>query len=118
MDLPDFNPERAHQFMQGVYGNFLNHNGRLQLDEGVTDDNIWNCRWRRLATQLASWYAMSSGTIGRRFTAILDAEWRGVLGRTWNSERPLAFTQVVLTKTIGVCRTRDIRTRIIRQMDL
>ena len=51
-------------------------------------------------------YAMPSEVVGCRFTAILDAEWRGVLGKSWNSERPLVFAHVVLTKTFGVCRVR------------
>ena len=50
--------------------------------------------------------------------AILAAEWRGVLGRSWNSERPLIFAHVVLTKTLGVHRAREIRDQITRRMDL
>ena len=50
--------------------------------------------------------------------AILAAEWWGVLGRTWNSERPLIFTHVVLTKTLGVRRAWYIRSGITRRMDL
>ena len=56
--------------------------------------------------------------MGRRFTAILAAEWRGVLARNWNSERPLVFAHVILTKTLGVRRAREIRLRITRRMDL
>ena len=56
--------------------------------------------------------------MGRRFTAILAAEWRGVLNRSWNSERPLVFSHVVLTKTLGIRRSRKIRARITRCMDL
>ena len=50
--------------------------------------------------------------------SILDAECWGVLRRTWKSKRPLIFAHVVLTKTLGVCRAREIWVRIIRQMDL
>ena len=71
-------------------------------------------RWCRLAKK----YAMPSGAVGRRCTAILAAELRGVLGRSWKSERPLIFFQVVLTKTLGVHRSKDIRALITRQMDL
>ena len=42
----------------------------------------------------------------------------GVLGRNWNSERPLVFAHVVLTKNLGVCRVREIMARITRRMDL
>ena len=37
--------------------------------------------------------------MGRRFTEILSAEWRGVLNKSWNSERPLVFSHVVLSLT-------------------
>ena len=50
--------------------------------------------------------------------AILAAEWRGVLILSWNSKIPLVFTHVVLTKTLGVRRAREIRARIMRRMDL
>ena len=56
--------------------------------------------------------------MGRRFTAILAAEWQGVISRIWNSKRPLVFAQVVLTKTLGVRRAQYIRAHITRHMDL
>ena len=71
-----------------------------------------------IAAQSASWYATPSGAVGRRFTAILAAEWRRVLARIWNSERPLFFAHVVLMKTLGVRRAREIRARITQRMDL
>ena len=67
---------------------------------------------------MASWYNAPYGTVGRSFTTILAAEWRGVIGRTWNFERPLVFANVVLKKTLGVCRAKEIRDRITRRMDL
>ena len=42
----------------------------------------------------------------------------GFLSRSWNSKRPLVFAHVVLTKTLGVRRARNIRARITRSMDL
>ena len=56
--------------------------------------------------------------MGRRFTAILAAEWRGVLSQSCNSEIPLVFAHVVLTKTLEIRRAREIRARITRRMDL
>ena len=56
--------------------------------------------------------------MGPCFTEILTAEWWGVLKRSWNSKRPLFFARVVLTKTLGVRRAREIWARITRQMDL
>ena len=80
--LPDFTPERVYLLLKGVCGDFLHHNNGSHLDMGVADDAIWQRRWRRLATQSASWYAMSSGAVGRRFMDILNVEWQGVLGRS------------------------------------
>ena len=67
---------------------------------------------------MAGWYSTPSGAVGRRFTAILAAEWQGVIGRIWNYEIPLVFSHIVLTKTLGVRRANEIRARITRRMDL
>ena len=74
--------------------------------------------WRQLAAQSASWYSTPPDKLGHRFTAVLATEWRGVLGRKWNSERPLVFAHVVLTKTLDACKAREIRARIDRRLDL
>ena len=111
-------PERAHLLLQGVYGDFPHHNNGTHLDGGIVDDAAWQRCWRRLAAQSASWYATPSGAVGRRFTTILAAEWRGVISRSWNSEIPLVFAHVILTKMLGVRRAREIRARITRRMDL
>ena len=42
----------------------------------------------------------------------------GVISRSCNSERPLVFAQVILTKTLGICRANEIRARITWQIDL
>ena len=117
-DLPGFTPERVRLLLQGVYGDLLHHNNGLHLDRGIADDAAWQRRWRWIAAQSESWYATPSGAVGRRFMAILTAEWRGVLHWSWNSERPLIFEHVVLTKTLGVRRAREIWARITRRMDL
>ena len=41
-----------------------------------------------------------------------------MLGKNWNSERPLVSAHVILTKTLGVRRAGEIRARITRRMDL
>ena len=41
-----------------------------------------------------------------------------LLGRSWNFERPLVFTHVVLIKVLGVRRAKDIRARITSRVDL
>ena len=89
-----------------------------EVPETVPLDFTEDYVWRRLAAQSASWYATPSGAVGRRFTEILAADWRGVLNRSWNSGRSLVFAHVVLTKTLGVCRAREIRARITRSMNL
>ena len=61
---------------------------------------------------------MPSGEVGCSSTEILAAEWRGVLGRSWNSEIPLVFSLTVLTKMLGVLRAQEIRAQITRRMDL
>ena len=45
-------------------------------------------------------------------------EWRGFLSRSWNSKTPLVFAHVVLTMTLGVRRSQEIRARLTSQMDL
>ena len=101
-----------------VYGEFPHHNYGSHLDGGVADDIIWQHCWRCLASQSSSWYATPTGAVGSRFTSILAVEWQGVIDRSWSSEISLVFTHVVLTKTLGVRRAREIRARITRQMDL
>ena len=118
VDLPGFIPECAHLLLQGVYGDFPHQNDGSHLDGGIADNATWQRHWHRLAAQSASWYAMPAGVVGRCFTAILVAEWREVISRSWNSERPLVFAHVVLTKTLGVHRAREIRARITRCMDI
>ena len=104
--------------LQGFYRDFLHHNNGSHLGRGVLDDDVWKRCWRRLVAQLASWQATPSGAVGLRFTSILVVEWQGVLDRSWNSERILVFSRVILTKMLGVCRAREIHARINRMMEL
>ena len=48
----------------------------------------------------------------------MDVEWKELIDQSWNSDRPLFFAHVVLTKTLVVCRVQEIWTRITRRMDL
>ena len=50
--------------------------------------------------------------------AILTAEWRGVLERTWNYNSHLVFAHIVLANTLGARRDKDILARITRRMEL
>ena len=56
--------------------------------------------------------------MGHRFTAILAAEWQGLIDRSCNSKRPLVFSHAVLTKKLGIRRAQAIRAQITRWMDL
>ena len=100
----------------GLAGKYLCSGQFNSIGNQLTVDSYtWQRRWRRLAAQSASWYATPSGAMGSRFTEILAAEWRGVLNRSWNSERPLVFAHVVLTKMLGIRRAQEIRARITRR---
>ena len=107
-----------HLLLQGVYGDSPHHNDGTHLDRGIADNAAWQRRWHRLAAKSTSWHATPSGAVGHRFTTILAAEWRGVISRSWNSERPLVFAHVVRTKMLGVYQAWEIRARITRRMDL
>ena len=117
-DLQNFTSDHAHQLLREGYKHFPHHNDGSHLGGGVADDAIWQHRWRRLAAQLAIWYVTPSGTVGCRFTAILAAEWQGVLGRSWNSKRPLVFAHVFLKNALGIRRAKEIHAQIPRRMDL
>ena len=41
-----------------------------------------------------------------------------MLNRKWNSKRLLIFAHVVLTRTLGARKVREIRSRINRRLDL
>ena len=41
-----------------------------------------------------------------------------MLDRKWNSKRPLVFAHVVLAKTLGDRKTREIQARINHRLDL
>ena len=63
-------------------------------------------------------YAAPQGRVGRRFVALLTADFTGARLRQWNSERPLVFALVVLQRAPGVIRARDIRRRLENRMTL
>ena len=81
-EFPGFTPDRAHLLLQDVYGDFPHHTDGLHLDGVIADNAIWQRRWHWLDTKSAIWYAMPSGAVRCRFTAILAAEWRWILGRS------------------------------------
>ena len=99
-------------------GDFLHHNDGMHLAGGVLNDAVWKINFRRLAAQSASWYYTPPEEVERQFTAVLAAEWRGLLNWNWNSEINLVFANVVLTKTLDARKAREIWARIDRRLDL
>ena len=61
---------------------------------------------------------MPPSKAGLWFTAVLDAEWLGVLDWKWNSKIPLFFAHLVLTRTLSACKAREILSRIDCCLDL
>ena len=104
--------------MQEVFGYFPHHIDGMYLARVVLDNAVWQSLWRQIAVQSASWYSTPPGKVGRQFTALMDVEWRVVLDQKWNSEIPLVFSHVVMTRTLGACKAREIRARINCQLDL
>ena len=74
-DLTDFAPAREDTLFRKVFRDLLHHKKGLYLDRGVLDDDVCQSCWRRLAMQLARWYARNPGEVGHRFTEILAKEW-------------------------------------------
>ena len=68
--------------------------------------------------KLASWYATLPRAVRCQLTDILEAEWRGILGRSWNYERLLFFAHIFLTMTLGVYKSRKIRSRITSRIEI
>ena len=73
--------------------------------------------WRRFVVLPQRRYSVPKGAVGRRFVDLLASELEGVKERTWNAERFLVFTMVVLQRTPAVKRATDIRARLQSRMD-
>jgi hypothetical protein len=101
-----------------VYGDHAHANDGRHLDGGYSDDHKWQSLWQRTVQLAPTRYAVPKGAVGKRFLVILTREFCGVRERHWNSERPLLFAATILQTTPGVRRSRDIRRRLARRMDL
>ena len=42
----------------------------------------------------------------------------GILNSSWISERPPALYHIIITRTLGICQAREIRSHIFSQMDI
>ena len=43
---------------------------------------------------------------------------QGILNKSWNYERTLVFSHIVPNKTLDICRSREIRSTILRITEL
>ena len=101
-----------------VYIYHLHQNNGVHLDEGITDDAEWQRCFHLLVARSAVCYATPQGVVGCSFTALLATEFQGFLDQSCTSKRPVLFTHVVLTKTLGVFQAIDIQSHLSQQMDL
>ena len=116
-DLPGFLPSPADLRLRDVLGDYPHRNPGKHLAGGVTDDRLWQQRWRRLVAYHPRHYGVPSGRVGRRFVQLLANEFRGVRDRKWNGERPLVFATVVLQATGRARKAHEIRRRLTARMD-
>ena len=116
--LQGFTPARTYLLLREFYGDLPHHNNGTHLAGVVPDDATCQSFWRRLSAQSASWYSTPPGKVGRRFNAVMAAEWLGVINWKRNYERPFVFGHVVLTKTLGARKSRETRVRINHRLDL
>ena len=117
-DLPTYLTTSADKLLDSVFGDHVHDNDGSHLDGGIATDSLWQKRWTRIRQLSTTRYIVLKGAVGRRFLTILVDEFRGARDRQWNSERPLVFASVILQKTPGVRRAKDIRSRLTKRMDL
>ncbi len=65
-----------------------------------------------------SMYNPPKGGLGHRVVSMLAKEFGGVRERKWNSKRALIFAACVLRKSPGVIRSRNIKRRVERRLQL
>ena len=97
-----------------THGEAAQEEGQRAIKEGA-QDAVWKSCWHWLAAQSATWYATPPpppGEVGCQFTTVTSAELQGVINQKWNSKQPLVFSHVVLSKTLGYSKDREIRDRI------
>ena len=100
------------QKLERVYGEKIHQNDGTHLDGGVVDDKVWQARWREVMALPPQRYDVPSGRVGRLFVQAVADELKGVVQRSWNSERFVVFQAVILQRSPDVKRARDIRRRI------
>ena len=62
-------------------GNFIRNNDGTQLDGGISDDSIWQTRFRSLVILPLQQYDLPRGPTGNLFVLLLVSENEGVIDR-------------------------------------
>ena len=62
-------------------------------------------------------YDVPSGKVGRLFISALTRELNGVIERSWNAEKFIVFSSVILQRSPDAKRARDIRRRIENRLE-
>ncbi len=104
--------------IERIYGQPVLHCDGTMEHGGITDDDAWQVHFDRLAAIGTRQYTLPKGAVGKEFLELFTTEWRGILERKWNAERPLVCLLVILQRADGVKRSADIRDRIRQRMSL
>ena len=96
-DLPGYFRSRADIKLNRMFGDHPHDNNGTHLDGNIPDDCLWQ-RWWKWSSKLSTTNVLQ-GHVGRRFMNTLANEFRGILDRTWNSERPLSYARLILQTT-------------------
>ena len=116
-DLPGYDITAVDRKLMEVYGDYVHQNDGAHLDGGVMDDDVWQKRWKSLASLPRIHYHIPSGKVGRRYVTMLSTELEGIVSRKWNSERFIVFQMVVLQKSKLVKTAADIKRCVTTRMD-
>ena len=117
-DHMDFTPSIADLALKRVYGDWIHDNPGLDLRGGVSTDELWQRRWRRLQPYTPTLYDVPNTAVGKAVLSQLAIEFDGVTNRKWNSERPLVFTAAVLQTARTVRSAADIKARIRQRLTM
>ena len=101
-----------------VYGNHVNQKSVLHMDRFISDNEVWQMRWRILVSQSVLQYHAPQGGVGRHFIHCLADKVQRVREKLCNADRPMVFMWVILQTTLGERKVHDIKCRIMRHLDL
>lgn len=113
-------PTAADRMLDEVFNDHVHANPGTHLSGGIpaAEDAKWQRWWVALTGHPQILYQLPRGNEGKDLVHQFVAELRGVRLRQWNAERPLVFLMVMLVKTKGVVRFRDVRRRIRSRLAL